>query len=97
MKSVSVTRKGQFTVQKATPEDLSNLNNVLRGAFSSICLSFIFFCLGSLSRGFLVHLKHTGESAWGREVGTPLPRRLVLVEKKMAAAGPSSLGSVQFP
>lgn len=90
MKSGSVAIKGQFTVQKAALEDLSNFNKMLRRALSSFSPSFIFFCLVSLSRGSLVHLKHREESAWGREEGTPLPQQLVLVGMKMAAAGPSS-------
>lgn len=70
---------------------------MLRGASSSVCLSFVFCPLVSLSRGFWVLLKHRGESAWGREAVTPLLQWPVLVGMWMAAAGPSSLGSVRFP
>lgn len=78
MKGGSVAIKGEFTVQKATLEDLSNLYSMLRGAWSSVCLSFILF---NLSKGSLVHLKHRAESAWGREVETPLPQSPALAGK----------------
>lgn len=81
MKSGSVAIKGQFTVQKAALEDLSDSRKMLRGASSSDCLSFFFLlffeCIPSLSKGFLVHLKHRGAFALGREVGKPLPQQLV--------------------
>lgn len=96
IKSGSVAIKGQFTIQKATPEGPSR-HGMLKGPWVQSVSRFFSFPLVLLSRGSWVLLKHRAESASGREAGTPLLRRPAPGGRWTAAAGPSFSGSVQFP